>query len=835
MHPAGADFTGVAMTPISRRNLIKLGTAAACQIGALVPAQATQAVTTTEDWLAEADEADPSSAEPSFAVADLWWPEQRNVWTPIGWKDHYFRFNVLYNGTIICEPCPQFAPVRPHALRWEGKSLQLNFTPEADAPPPLPAEITQLWRTDGGIGIQGWNSNHATPMLWTEWRLQNGLVVRQEIFSHIPGAGPVVTGLESHYAWIRLSVTHVDEIRAANSVHFAVQLSKVYYRHVERYQWEDGITINVEAGNAHYHQVLRAETFKEDKNAGLRLYEPGGKIRLIALTAGSNKVSFQTTPVNNVYGLNIELVGKVGEYVDLLLPFLSEDKANVDAEQALGYHEALAQSDVYWSGNPTGVATFHVPEDYINRVVSQGIKLAQVIAEKDYINGDYTFLTGSWGYDNLWSTPTSMTSHMFLDPLGYNQCVEQHIELFRKHQGTVKPPGPSYTLHPGYFSTPASLTAFNWLTDHGAILHQVSTHALLSNDPKFISTWMEAIVKACDFIQDSCAKPSPGAVAGLLPPAVATDDLIPTQAVYSLAWNYKGLTTAVKLLKRIHHARATQLDVFANEYKVTFVKAFRERAASGPAWTDSTGKRHPQLPTTLSEQPMPYHSFSAAFYLDSGPMVLVWAGLMRADDELMRSSVLFFREGPDVKLYGYRPNPLNRPVLIHEISSCEPCYSWNIFHSWQLGDRHHFLEGMYSLFAGSISKQTYSACEHRHGIQSLQSSTYLAFYCARLAVIDDEIAEGELHLLRLCPQSWITSEQETAFENMRTLYGTVSLRFRLSADKQTLDVRFLASWHQQAPKVILHTPPTPRNLRVVVNGMRYAATPHIVLEDKRRS
>ena len=23
-------------------------------------------------------------------------------------------------------------------------------------------------------------------------------------------------------------------------------------------------------------------------------------------------------------------------------------------------------------------------------------------------------------------------------------------------------------------------------------------------------------------------------------------------------------------------------------------------------------------------------------------------------------------------------------VLIHEISSCEPCYSWNIYHSWQL-------------------------------------------------------------------------------------------------------------------------------------------------------
>jgi hypothetical protein len=76
---------------------------------------------------------------------------------------------------------------------------------------------------------------------------------------------------------------------------------------------EDGITINVEAKNAPYHKELRAEKFQEDSNAGLRLYEPDGKIRLIALGAGSNKVSFQATPVNNVYGLNIELVGKVGE------------------------------------------------------------------------------------------------------------------------------------------------------------------------------------------------------------------------------------------------------------------------------------------------------------------------------------------------------------------------------------------------------------------------------------------------------------------------------------------------------------------------------------------
>jgi hypothetical protein len=287
--------------------------------------------------------------------------------------------------------------------------------------------------------------------------------------------------------------------------------------------------------------------------------------------------------------------------------------------------------------------------------------------------------------------------------------------------------------------------------------------------------------------------------------------------------------TATRLLERVQHHRTEEFVSFARAYRLTFVEALREAALKAPKWTDSSGKQHPKVPVTLSSAPMPYHSFSAAFYLDGGPMVLVWAGLLAADDELMRSSVLFFREGPDVALYGYRSNPLDRPVLIREISSCEPCYSWNILHSWQLGDRHRFLEGMYSLFAGSISKQTYSACEHRHGIQSTQCPTYMAFYCARLSVIDDELAKDELHLLRLCPLAWIVADQETVFRKMPTLYGEVTLRFRLSKDRRSLEAAFDATWYGRSPKVVLHTPPVNGLMRVVLNGKHHSAVKEIVL------
>lgn len=804
------------MSNVSRRLLFRWGAAAA-----------------TTRFASAAPEPSPEQAagpfnvvEPDLELAKLWWPDERNVWTAIGWKDHYFRFNVVYNGTVICEPCPHFAPMRPHAKRWLGQSFQLTFAPTADGmPPPLPAHQTQLWRMDGGHGMQGWNTEHATPLLWTEWRLDAGVVIRQEIFSHVAGGEDVKTGIEPHYAWIRLRVAHVDELRAPRQQDVSIQLTQVYYKHAETYKNEDGITIDAVPALAPYPKSLRAE----EQQDVLRILEPDGKVRLTVLPHQAGKVSFfEASPGNRIYALKVQLNAVVDEHIDLLVPMLPAQAADMEAEESLGRDAALLECNRYWSQTPASAAKIHIPEKPFDDVIARSIKFADIIAERDYENGDYTYLTGSWGYDNLWSTPSSMTAHMFLSLLGYHESVARHIELFRKHQGSVKPPGPSYEIHPGYFSTPRTLTAFDWLTDHGAILLEVSTHALLSNDSRFISDWTPSILKACDFIQDSCKRTDHDGVPGLLPPAVATDDLIPTQTVYALAWNYKGLCSAVRLLKRIDHPRAAEFDEFAKRYQKTFADAFHERAANAPQWTDASGQKRRKPPTTLSTKPMPHHSFSDAFYLDGGPMVAVWAGLLNAGDELMRDCVQFFREGPDTLLYGVNSNPLSRPVLLHEISSCEPCYSWNIVNSWQLNDRPRFLEGVYSLFGGAMSQQTYSACEHRHGIQTCQCPTYFGFYLARLSVIDDELAERELHLLRLCPLAWIKDGEDTVFERMPTLYGQVNLRFRLADAGKTLTVTFSGNWRSTRPRVVLHAPPLALE-RITVNGKSHPARNQIVI------
>jgi hypothetical protein len=161
--------------------------------------------------------------------------------------------------------------------------------------------------------------------------------------------------------------------------------------------------------------------------------------------------------------------------------------------------------------------------------------------------------------------------------------------------------------------------------------------------------------------------------------------------------------------------------------------------------------------------------------------------------------------------------------LIHEISSCEPCYSWNVYHSHQLGDRQRYLEGMYSLFTGALSRQTYVSCETRGGITENVFASTLAIEMARLSVVDDVIEPDHLHLMRLVPLAWVSSSEQTRFENMPTEFGPVTINWRLSADGGLLNVDYTAKFRRSPKSVLLHVPPAPGLKQIKINGNEQSA------------
>ena len=124
---------------------------------------------------------------------------------------------------------------------------------------------------------------------------------------------------------------------------------------------------------------------------------------------------------------------------------------------------------------------------------------------------------------------------------------------------------------------------------------------------------------------------------------------------------------------------------------------------------------------------------------------------------------------------------------------------------------------MYSLFAGAYSRQTYTVCETRGGITGC-THWLPSVLLARLAVIDDQIAEGELHLLRLMPLAWLKAGTPARFENMPTEFGPVTLRVERTGNGSALSVSFTPQFKTRPARVVLHVPPAQGLERVLWNG-----------------
>ncbi|MBI2191629.1 MAG: hypothetical protein HYU36_06575 [Planctomycetes bacterium] len=751
--------------------------------------------------------------EPDFQAACTWWSDLPDIWTPVGWKNHLFRFNVFWNGMIMAQP-----DCNRRTEAWKGQGVQLTFlaaTPFVTFEDFVPLERTTYTYRDDGMVQQGWEGTEA-PVLWTEWSA-DGVLLRQHVFAHIPGGGEVQTGVEPLFAWIRLSIRDTCEGIPLNEKHgFLITLDAPHV--------SCGMSIrnNVRFHNhppekMRYPRDLRLEGHPYDPSRATRVLEPDGRVRLAVLPGQRCRVEFSAgTPNIPRYLLYVQFDARKGRHVDLLLPMLPTDQETIDREMSLGYDRAFREANRFWSRKPATAARFVVPEMPVTEAVTHSLKMGEVIAEKNPADGQYSILSGSFHYANLWATPHSMACIMLLDSFGYHDAVSRYLEIFRKEQGTVKPPGKSFQLHPGYLSSPKSLTSIDWLTDHGALLYTISEHALLSGDPDFLARWLDPILKACEFIRNARAITGHGGAEGIMPAAIATDNCNEIQSVWTDGWMFKALTTAVRVLERAAHPRATEFAAEARAYAEAFDSALHRACRTMPRWKDARGRQHHLVPTAISGPRLDLET-RGAFYLDAGPLFLVYSGLLDARDERMASTLLWFRQGPPRRFYRYDGNLGQLPSLEHEMSSCEPCYSWNVFHSWQLADRQKFLGGLYSLFAGSLSRKTYTSCETRGGITGTTFSSPLAVYLARLAVVDDQIRDGELHLLRLMPLAWTRPGCEAQFEKMPTRFGPVTLITERSRDGKTFHVRFTPHYRCAPRRTVLHLPPIAGLRRVLVN------------------
>ncbi len=747
----------------------------------------------------------PACSDPDFATASQWWDDLPAIWTPLGWREHMFRFNVFWNGTVMAQPS-----LNRRTERWAEQGLLLGVAPNVTDHYSEPAYML----VDDRQVRQGW-VDHDAPVLWSEWA-RDGVVLREYAFAHIPGGGDTVTGIEPLFAWLRLTVHDLYDgldLEKRHGFHLILHRPHVNSSMTLRMNynfWKDTAST--------YPRPLAPESEAYSPATGLRILEEDGRVRL-AVAPGAKDVTAQFFPPDPKqarpgHRLYLQLPARRGAHVDVLFPMIPTDRETVDRELALGYSRALKQTASYWRRITASPARFEVPEPSLTEAFRHSVRISNLLSERNPETDRLCKISGTWFYTDLWTTPLAMDLVMMMDLLGHHATVERYLDIFRAEQGTVKPPGDAYELHPGYLSTPARYKSIDWLPDNGAVLWTICMHYRLSGDRAFLDRFVDTIVKSCDWIRSSRAKTGHGGYPGVLPPAVASDFGTKIQAAWSSAWNYKGLAAAVRLLREIAHPRAGEFAAEADGFRRDFIKAMRHRTRSMPTWRDARGRTRRVAPFSLmGDQPSERRS---AAYLDGGPLTLIFAGLMDADDPIMRDTLAWLREGSPARHLRHDSNCWQTTALDHEISSCEPCYSWNIFASWQKADRARFLEGMYSLFAGGMSRQTWVSCETRGGITGNVFTAPLAIFFARLSVIDDQLKTGELHLLRLMPKAWLRPGDACRFDRMPTEFGPVTLRTTVSKKGERLDLEFRPEFRSKPKRIHLHVPDGFRT--VTLNG-----------------
>ena len=280
------------------------------------------------------------AVEPDYRTATQWWSELRKKWTPLGWKNHLFRYNVLFNGAVVAEP-----NMNRRTARWAGQGVLV--WPSSANP------------ADDGTIRQGWSRDHDAPVLWTDWSgptdanaKASRVSLRQQVFAHIPGAADVITGIEPLFAWARVSIEpRQPKAELPKKCEFTY---KLYGPTISRSMVAQS---NLSCSWAPYPRKLSFRAATPSSSAAI--VEPDGKIRLAVARQKGCKADCRAAGKESM--LRVEFDCQPGNFVDILIPMVPTGQDVIETECLLGYDGALAQADAYWHRVPTTAAAIASP------------------------------------------------------------------------------------------------------------------------------------------------------------------------------------------------------------------------------------------------------------------------------------------------------------------------------------------------------------------------------------------------------------------------------------------------------------------------------------------
>lgn len=786
--------------------------------------------------------------ETTYDQAASWWPDIRRQLTFLSWKDHFWKFTHLWNGGLIVSATDRILADREVVSRQRANFCQMAFGWSARS------EIAPVFRgyapgvdpacrggivasqpgqfqcplDDGEIPQRLYRGY--LPLVETDHAVA-GAVVRQTSFAAMPAGMSVRSGLESLFALLHFEVV---EPKPGQTAYLWVQVSPPHHA----FSMQGGTMFRYPAdrfprvmnfhpgkGLADDGRIFLSTLPGEDAEATFLADVPPeapGWDSNRSLGYACNLLRF---PVRLDSGRGLTLLVPFGgcRSLRLLRPLLRE-----------GYAAAFDRVAAFWAKETSRGAQIVTPDPEINRFYRYNLALSAIQCEMRPELGSRIIETSVNHYEAYWATPGSFSFVEFAQR-GLFQDASEWLEHFRRDQGRNTPPGERYPYAEGFLTSPAPYAPMpmRWITDHGAILWAACETYLLSRDRAFLRRWLPAIRKACQWIAESRRFDS----RGLLPPGRASDSHEHAYHPWTDGWNYRGLLAAIQLFEAAgHKAEAARWLKEARAWRSAFRAALAESIAAYPRWKTPQGDEVPFVPFRLNRfGPLKPEEEAAAsedykkqvehgFYLDCGPLTAVEMGLLDPRDEAIDWAFRFYLEGPNQATYRDTGHPrmcFQPPVLRHEMSSCEPCYSWNVPARLFRDEIPEFLEGFYSILAGAQPRKTLGIQETRHGIHGLPcAGGFLLILLRRM--IAWERPGNVLRLLEAVPRRWLGPGQSLEVSGLPTHFGPLSLRARGEKGVLLIDLRLERRPSAGLVTLRLRLPGDAQPSSVRVNGRKKA-------------
>ena len=743
------------------------------------------------------------SEDPSYEQAVARWADMPRPITFLGCKDHPDEFGVMWNGNLtLTSPTLVDADRRLFKDRRD-QSLQVSFS-VGDKP-----EFPNRDRDDGS----------AVPSLAEGYlpiaqiRVKRNDVVLQEEAFVSNSDGNCLADAWNGPVFLRVRFT-VLEVASGNSpIHLWAQLAKNH----TGYAMREVSNVRIDFVAPLYGRRLQANGNSLLDSRGLVVMDAPQDFRFYPeLPTALDSIALRESQLNRNL-CEFTLPRRTGAVLDLILPFVPASADKIKEVSRMDFNEARLSVIKCWKNEITRGMQIEVPEETLNNLWRFTVPLTFMTADS-YPNGDKVLKTSSHNYEAVWATPGAMNI-VDLIQRGYLQEAAAYLAplLDPDRQQPVPNTGSSFSSTKGIVGGPKDYVLINWVTDNSAILWAASEYYLLTRDDKFLARALPAMLGSLEWIarERDRTKLRGGPDGGLMPAGRFTDAENQANFFWNDAWTYRGLADVCRVLEVIGQKDAGRWARERDDYRTTFQRVFSEQVQNTIRWRDPSGAWIPFIPfrlgQTASENPQ-------YFYLDAGPLMLGVSGLIDPKDITMTWALKWLTEGPDSSGDPDWQDWTRPASLRFEMSSLEPCYSWNIYLRFLRGEREKFLEGFYSLAAGSVTRKFLGGVEHRNGIQALPvTNSVIDSHLRNMLVFENEDGQG-IDLLRNSPVAWLRPQKQIRVEKAQTYFGPISYRIVSFGGRIEAEIESPSRMPPQRIRLWLNHPEGKTLRTVTVNG-----------------